>query len=379
LPFPEPAKKHNFLKYALPFYASAFAAAVLTGIYGLLPGAKAPFYGAIPDALLVYALAAFGVLLFERQPRWLWLVAGFATWATLLAVQQSIFYVTGIGLEAGILGLCLGWVIKQRAVNSSLSSPVPATVWLSWGWPWYLASLVAAIVVGCWPIYNLPVSGFAEDALLAFAVLAYIVGLSEDFVPLLWVAPLLAIVSLIYSATFVDATRLLIVALVCAALGGATSSLRCIQHFAQTRRTSFDYALPFYATVFAATLFTGMDGTFTTVDPLFYLGAMMLYALIAYAVVLFERQPYWLFIVASFAVWTTLLTLQTMAYYVAGIAIGAGIVGMLTGQLIRRPVVDSTVPLLVQWQHRFSWNWPWYITALVAAVTMQRVCWDHWW
>ena len=100
-PFLGSAKKNNFLKFALPFYASAFAAAVLTGVYGMLPGAKPPFYGAIPDALLVYALAAFGVLLFERQPRWLWLVAGFATWATLLATQQSIYYVTGIGLGTG--------------------------------------------------------------------------------------------------------------------------------------------------------------------------------------------------------------------------------------------------------------------------------------
>ena len=85
--------------------------------------------------------------------------------------------------------------------------------------------LVAAIEVGCWPIYNVHLSGFAEYALLTFAVLAYIVGISEDFVPLLWIAPLLTTVSLVHSAMSFDATRLFIVALVCAALGVAMVQL----------------------------------------------------------------------------------------------------------------------------------------------------------
>jgi hypothetical protein len=370
LPF-RTATKNNFLKFALSFYASAFVAAVLTGVYGTLPGAQPPFYGAIPDALLIYALAAFGVVLFERQPRWLWLVAGFAAWATLLAAQLpifSIFYVTGIGLGAAIVGLLLGRIIKQRAVNSILSPSFPITVRLSWGWPWYLVSLFAAIVVGCWPIYNTNLSGFAEYTLLAFAVLAYIVGIGEDFVPLLWIAPLLAIWSLIDSAISLDAPRLLTTAIVCTALGVATSSLKFIPRFAETNRKFFNYALPFYATAFAAALLTGMLGTIANENPLFYLVVLMLYALIAYALAFFERQPYWHFIAAGFAVWATLLAIDTSTYYVVGIAIAAGIAGMLTGWLIKRPAVDNAAPMLVQWQQQFIWSWPWYITALVAAV-----------
>jgi hypothetical protein len=370
------AKKNSFLKYALPFYASAFAAAVLTGVYGMLPGAKPPFYGAIPDALLVYALAAFGVLLFERQPRWLWLVAGFAAWATLLAMQQSIFYVTGIGLGAGILGVFLGRVIKQRAVNSALSSSFPTNVRLSWGWPWYLASLVAAIVVGFWPIYNLNLSGFAEYALLAFAVLAYIAGISEDFVPLLWAAPLLTTVSLIYSAMSFDVTRLLIVALVCAALGVATSGLKFIPRFAETNRRLFNYALPFYATAFVAALLTGMDGTLTNVNPLFYLVMVMFYALIAYAVALYERQPYGQFIVVGFAIWGTLLAPRASIEWVIGIAIVTALIGLLLGRMTKLSA-SHTGGLLSRYRlTSFVWGWPWYLislTAMIWAVAWQQI------
>ncbi|HEY6409323.1 MAG TPA: hypothetical protein VIY29_17825, partial [Ktedonobacteraceae bacterium] len=47
MPFLGSGKKNHFLKFALPFYASAFVAAVLTGVYAMLPGAEPPFYGAI--------------------------------------------------------------------------------------------------------------------------------------------------------------------------------------------------------------------------------------------------------------------------------------------------------------------------------------------
>jgi hypothetical protein len=368
LPFLGNAKKNHFLKFALPFYASAFVAAVLTGVYGMLPGANPPFYGAIPDALLIYALAAFGVLLFERRPRWLWLVAGFATWATLLATQLSIFYVTGIGLGVAIVGLVLGRVIKQRAVNTAFSTPFTTTLTLGWGWPWYIASLVAAIVVGVWPIYNANLTGFAEYALLAFAVLAYITGIAEDYVPILWVAPLLATWSLINSALSFDADRLLVVALVCAVLGIAASSLKFVPRFAETGRKLFNYALPFYATALVAAVLTAIDGAFANTNPLFYLVVVMLYAVIAYAVALFERQPYWQVIVAGFAVWATLLATHTNAYYVTGIAIATGIAGILAGRRIRRPALATTAPLFAQWQNQFGWSWPWYVTALFAAV-----------
>ena len=283
-------------------------------------------------------------------------------------MHQSIFYVTGIGLGTGILGMFLGRVIKKRAVNSALSGLFPTTVRLSWGWPWYLASLVAAIVVGCWPIYNVHLSGFAEYALLAFAVLAYIVGISEDFVPLLWIAPLLTTVSLVHSAMSFDATRLFIVALVCAALGVAMSSLKFIPRFAETNRRVFYYALPFYTTAFTAALLTGMDGTLTSVNPLFYLVIVISYALIAYAVALFERQTHGQFIVVGFAVWGTLLAPRTSIEWVIGIAIAAALIGLLLGRMTKLPP-SLTGGLLSRYRLlSFEWGRPWYIISLMAMI-----------
>lgn len=158
------SRHNNVLRYALPFYATALAAAVLTGIYGMFGDINKPFYGAIPDALLVYALVAYGVLLFERRPNWLWLVAGFVVWGTLLAIGMNAYYVAGIGLGAGLVGLLLSRVVK-----------------LSWSWPWYGTALVAAIVTGAWASLspNLPVTGFIGYGLLAFTVLAVLIMLVE--------------------------------------------------------------------------------------------------------------------------------------------------------------------------------------------------------
>ncbi len=84
MPFFGAMRSNKFITYALPFYATALAAAILTGVYGTVANINSPFYGAVPDALLLYALVAFAVLVFEGQPVWLWLVAGFAIWGTLL-------------------------------------------------------------------------------------------------------------------------------------------------------------------------------------------------------------------------------------------------------------------------------------------------------
>ena len=69
MPFFGSVRRNKFLTYALPFYATALAAAILTGVYGTVANINNPFYGAVPDALLIYALVAFAVLIFERQPR----------------------------------------------------------------------------------------------------------------------------------------------------------------------------------------------------------------------------------------------------------------------------------------------------------------------
>src|SRR5260370_3677884 len=79
---------------ALPLYATALLASLLTSVYGSISNINVPFYGAVLDAMLVYALVAFAVVLFERRPAWLWLAAGFAVWGVALASQSTPYYVT---------------------------------------------------------------------------------------------------------------------------------------------------------------------------------------------------------------------------------------------------------------------------------------------
>ncbi len=172
---------NRVFKYALPFYAAAFAAAVLTGIYGTLGGVNHPFYGAIPDAMLVYALVAFGVVLLEKRPGWSWLAAAFAIWGVLLATQVSAYYVAGIGISMGVVGLLVGRLVRYPRVDVGMSSSTPAPAKFTWSWPWYGAALVAALLLGSWNALSLeqPGAGFIELSLLAFTALALLIMLVE--------------------------------------------------------------------------------------------------------------------------------------------------------------------------------------------------------
>ena len=168
-------------KYALPFYATAVAAAVLTGVYGTLGGVNHPFYGAIPDAMLVYAVVAFGVVLFENRPGWSWLPAGFAVWGLLLATQTTAYYVVGIGIAMALVGLLVGRLVKRPLVNIETSTSRTATARFTWSWPWYGTALVAVLLLGSWRSLPLeqPGVGFIELSLLAFTALALLIMLVE--------------------------------------------------------------------------------------------------------------------------------------------------------------------------------------------------------
>ncbi|HEY5001646.1 MAG TPA: hypothetical protein VII61_00740, partial [Ktedonobacteraceae bacterium] len=71
-------QREKTLRYMLPFYAIAFVAAVLTGIYATSVGSHGPFYGAI---LLAFALLAVVIMLVEHAPEVLVFPAGLAAWA----------------------------------------------------------------------------------------------------------------------------------------------------------------------------------------------------------------------------------------------------------------------------------------------------------
>jgi hypothetical protein len=184
--------KNKLLRYSLPLYTVAFVAAVLTGIYGLLAGVNNPFYTAIPDALLVYALVAYGVLRFERWPQWQWLVAVFAIWSIVLTTQlvtapeylsngvcrssicqmqaqNAIYYLSGIVLLTGMLGLLTRFFMPGKVGTGMQAKFV-------WNWSWYLSWLVAIVVTATWG-YHIGV--FLPGILGVFILFSLVIMLLE--------------------------------------------------------------------------------------------------------------------------------------------------------------------------------------------------------
>ncbi len=180
-------RKHSFIVYALPLYATGFIAAMLTGVYGSLSDINRPFYGAVPDALLIYAAAAFAVLLYEKRPGWLWLAAGFAAWGTALATQLTPYYVPLIGAGAAVSGVLVGRIIRPAPAQTTGASPLQSLRQFTWSWPWYLLVLLAALLTGTrtlLPVEQAPGS-FTAYSLLAFTGVALLIMLVERLPELL--------------------------------------------------------------------------------------------------------------------------------------------------------------------------------------------------
>lgn len=166
--------------FALPLYATALVAALLTGLYGTLVNVNYPFYGAVPTMLFLYALVTFIVLLVERRPSGTWLVAGWACWAVLLVQHLTPTYM----LVAGVGLVLLGWQSGRFFPLTTVAERAPSshrTAHFTWSWPWYVAFLCASLVLGHWP-YTVA-SAFTSDTvapiMLTFALLATAVMLLE--------------------------------------------------------------------------------------------------------------------------------------------------------------------------------------------------------
>ncbi len=165
--------KNTLRRYALPLYATACASAVLTGVYGMLASVNSPFFAAVPTALLVYAVVAYGVLLFERSTGWQSIVLAFATWGILLLPQAAsclgtvssrqaislacsaqgsgvLYYLTGIVLFVGTVSVLAGFLSRriQPAIIEATSMMQRAR--FSWNWSWYLVTFVALVTTVVW-------------------------------------------------------------------------------------------------------------------------------------------------------------------------------------------------------------------------------------
>lgn len=176
--------KTTWTAYALPFYAASLASMVLTGIYGTLANINHPFYGAIPDALLLYAAIAFGVAVFERQAAGNWLTAGFAVWGTLLAVRLTPQYMLAVGMGAALAGLLVGRLVHIKSALKQTNAATTTQMVLdrfTWSWPWYVTALLAAVSIGGWSMLHAsqPPTAFIPYDLLAFTALAVAIMLVE--------------------------------------------------------------------------------------------------------------------------------------------------------------------------------------------------------
>ncbi len=169
-------RKRSFITYSLPLYATALIGAVLTGVSGSFSDINRPFYGAVPDALLIYAVVAFAVLFYEKRPGWLWLAAGLAAWGTALAVQLTPMYVPLIGAGAAVAGVLAGRIIKSAAeyATAPVALQRESLRQFTWSWPAYLLVLMAALLSGSRAA--LPVEqasgNFIAYSLLAFSAVA---------------------------------------------------------------------------------------------------------------------------------------------------------------------------------------------------------------
>ncbi len=328
--------------------------------YGNIPQSIVSNWSGVtfPVALELAALSLAWYLsaVLVRVKWWLLPVIGFAAGAVLLP-SNPFWVLAGVTLAAALLA----FGVSRRFDRT-------------WASPLYLVALLSAVMTGVAGYQNQGQLNAASWILLFFALFAYAIGLAEDLEPCLWLLPVFTAWSLLDAARLGDLYRPPTIALVFAGVGMVIGLLKLVPMpflGANKKNMLLRYALPFYAAALAAAVLTGIYGMLHGAIPPFYGAipdALLIYALVAFGVALFERQPGWQVFVAVFAVWATLLATQTTAYYVAGIAVITGIVGILSGRLIRRSGLDITVPPLVQWQRQFSWSWPWYITALVAAV-----------
>ncbi len=308
-------------------------------------------------ALIWYIVAAL-----KRQEWMLIVTIGFAI-AGLLVPSNPLWVMASIAGVAALLAVGVGRIGTKM-----------------WAIPLYTVAILAAILMGIDGYTAGPGQfAFVSWALLGFALLIYSIGVTEDFVPFLWLAPVFAIWSA-YDATLLgDLYRPPVVALLCATIGVGIGCLRFIStSFTPRKDALLQFSLPFYVTALAAAVLTGVYGVIGGINhpfPTAIPDALLLYALVAYAILVFERQSRSLWIVALFALWGTVLVVRLNAdvftsfstqiafptYYLTGLALVTGGIAMVAGRLSKTRDISSPFELAA-----FIWSWPWYCTSLVA-------------
>ncbi|HVB26078.1 MAG TPA: hypothetical protein VNG51_29330 [Ktedonobacteraceae bacterium] len=295
--------------------------------------------------------------------------------AALARVKVWLLPAAGFAIAAALLPDNAFWVLVGLApVLAILAVPINRVFGREWALPLYITALLCGVMVGY--------TGFTQDhlgaaawALLAFAVLAYGIGAVEDQLLPMWVAPFFASWSMIVSAGYLDNLyQPPIVAIAAAALGVAISFFKLIPIFligAGRKQSFIAYALPLYATALIGAVLTGISGSLSDINKPFYGAvpdALLIYGVVAFAVLFYEKRPGWLWLVAGLAAWGAVLAVQLTPYYVPLIGAGAAVAGVLVGQLIKPAPVKTAGIALIENRRQFTWSWPWYLLALLAAL-----------
>jgi len=303
---------------------------------------------------LVWYAAAVGA----RVKWWLLVAIGFAV-AGLLIPTNTFWVLAYIPFIAALLALAV----------SQFTDRV-------WAAPVYTVAFLAAVMMGhagSLGTHNEAV--LASWLLLGFAALTYIIGVIEDFPLFLWLTPFSAIWAVYAAATLGDLYRLPVVALASAAIGVGIGNLpRISTVFVSQRGTLLRFSLPLYATAIGAAVLTGVYGTLTGVNypfPTAIPDALLLYAAVACAILVCERQIRWLWVVAIFGIWGMVLATQTNVLYLVCAGLVTGLVGLVVNSAAKRLAAPASMvervrshgSVFTDW-----WGWPWYATALTAVI-----------
>jgi hypothetical protein len=280
------------------------------------------------------------------------------TWyltAVLTHRKEFLLLATGFAVVALWFSSLPFWTLVGVATSAAcLGLAVSRLFARSWALPLYTVALLAVVLTGLSGFTHYQFSATAW-VLLGFALLAYLIGIVEEQVTVLWLLPVFVSCSLVASLLLNDQYRVPLLALLCTLAGIGIGIARWIRPTLAVKLLR--YALPFYVAALIAAILTGLSGMLIPSSELFHLSipfVLLGYAVIAYAVSLYERRSHWLFLAAGFAVWGLLLLPQTI--YVICIGLGCGIAGLLAGQIYKRTATSR------------EYAQPFYILALVAAV-----------
>ncbi len=346
--------------YAQVFVWTLLGPALLYGFI-LVNGDISNGQSVFASCLGLHLRAAYEIILLGA----VWYATALLTRVQLYLIPASLFW-----LFALLLPIDDFWTLTiLTPLLALVAASIERRANSIWALPFYLVALFGSGMVSYTGLVYTHVTALSW-VLLAFALLAYALGLFTEHVAALWLTPLFATWAVVLAATLLgDLYRPPVVTLLGAFLGLASSRSTWL---AQHRQTSVLYALPLYSSALAAALLTGVYGTLGDINRPFYGAlpiALFLYALVSFVVLLIEGRPSWNWLVAVFACWAVLLTQRLTPTYTLVAGIGLVFCGLLSGRLLQAaPSTEGSA----RWYglEKFTWSWPWYTAFLAATLVL---------